>query len=41
MGVATIAALKSLQRSHGLTATGTLDTRTKEVLVEVIMEKIS
>lgn len=41
MGLGTIAAVKSLQRSHGLTATGTLDSQTKEVLVQVIMEKIS
>ncbi len=41
MGLGTIAAVKSLQRSHGLTATGTLDSQTKEVLIEVMMEKIS
>lgn len=38
MGPSTIMAIKSLQKAHGITASGSLDARTREVLVEAVME---
>mgnify|MGYP000894275581 FL=1 len=38
MGTTTILALKSLQRAHGLSASGSLDDRTREILVEMLVE---
>ena len=38
MSIATISALRSLQKAHGLTASGTVDPATQELLIEVMIE---
>ena len=38
IGTKTILALKSLQRAHGLTATGSLDQDTRDILLELMIE---
>ena len=38
MGSTTILALKSLQKAHGLTASGSLDESTREILIEMMIE---
>lgn len=39
MNPATILALKSLQKKNGISPTGKIDTRTKDILVETILQK--